>query len=131
MKQITFVAADEGRRMFKLAMLAAYNGKYQFQSEEEMRHHGKLLDAIEDVSVQDENNEGMRVLHDGEQVIVLDDAWLTLWIRMGSPPHMHWPAGGSWGKTTRDAIRMIDFLKGAKTYLAPKTPARETPPAAL
>ncbi len=120
MKQITFEDTDEGRRFFKLSMFAAYNREYRFQSEEEMRNHGKLLDAVEDVTDVDENNEGLRVLRAGPQAILLDDAWLQLWIRMGSPPNMHWAAGGALGKTTRDAIKMLDFLKAAKNYVIPK-----------
>lgn len=120
MKSITFADTPEERRHFELLMLAVQTPHYEFKSREELRNHGKLMTAIEGISVPNENTEGQRLLCDGPQTLVLDDAWLQLAIRMATPPNTRWFAHGSKGKTTRHVEAMFEFFAKAKDYVAPK-----------
>lgn len=110
------VLDEKSERHFQLMNIAAYSQKFQFASKEDMRHHTKLLDALEAISIEAKVPGGRQLLPN-EQKLVLDDAWLALLKNMATPPNTDWLT-----TVTREVISMLDFLDTATDYIPTKEP---------
>ena len=117
MKVLTFDTTldPKSSRHFNLLCTAINSATYQFQSRDEMRHHSKLLDAMEATSIEGEGElKAWRKLNTGTQQLVVDDAWLALLKKMATPPNVQWLPSAS-----REVGAMLDFLDAATDYVAP------------
>lgn len=140
MKSLTFDSDNKSQaRHFELiymglTYISPQGEGYRLSNRNEMRDHGKLMDAVEAISVANDSgipNASPRLLKAGKHELVLDDAWLALMKRMVDPSVVRWLAIGS-----RDVIAMLDYLDGAADYVPPpqkpvkaRAPIKEVPAA--